>query len=84
MSLSEKELEAVFFGAMSLLSKFLRSTWTATSGSLEAMDDYDRRHFIRTFLPGFLGLGMALPQLTAFVTRANACNGRLPADGAIN
>ncbi|WP_189574000.1 hypothetical protein [Roseibacillus persicicus] len=48
------------------------------------MDDYDRRHFIRTFLPGFLGLGMALPQLTAFVTRANACNGRLPADGAIN
>lgn len=48
------------------------------------MDDYDRRQFIRTSLPGFLGLGMALPQLTAFATRANACNGRLPADGAIN
>lgn len=74
----------MFFGAMSLLSKFLRLTWTATSSSLETMDDYDRRHFIRTSLPGFLGLGMALPQLTAFATRANACNGRLPSDGAIN
>ena len=48
------------------------------------MDDYDRRHFIRTSLPGFLGLGMALPQLTAFATRANACEGRLPANGSIN
>lgn len=48
------------------------------------MDEYDRRHFIRTSLPGFLGLGMALPQLTAFATRANACQGRVPANGAIN
>lgn len=48
------------------------------------MDDYDRRHFIKTSIPGFLGLGMALPQLTAFATRANACEGRLPANGAIN
>ncbi|MGJ8722937.1 MAG: hypothetical protein ACSHYB_00155 [Roseibacillus sp.] len=48
------------------------------------MDHYDRRHFIKTSIPGFLGLGMALPQLTAFATRANACQGRLPASGAIN
>lgn len=48
------------------------------------MDDYDRRHFIKTSIPGFLGLGLALPQLTAFATRANACAGRLPVDGAIN
>lgn len=48
------------------------------------MDDYDRRHFIKTSIPGFLGLGMVLPQLTAFATRANACQGRLPANGAIN
>ena len=48
------------------------------------MDDYDRRHFIKTSIPGFLGLGLVLPQLTAFATRANACEGRLPADGAIN
>lgn len=51
---------------------------------LLVMDDYDRRHFIKTSIPGFLGLGMALPQLTAFATRANACDGRLPADGSIN
>ncbi|YCM46309.1 hypothetical protein V2O64_09800 [Verrucomicrobiaceae bacterium 227] len=48
------------------------------------MDDYDRRHFIRTSLPGFLGLTMALPGLTALATRANACNGRLPENQAIN
>ena len=48
------------------------------------MDDYDRRHFLKTSIPGFLGLGMALPQLTAFATRANACQGRLPANRAIN
>lgn len=48
------------------------------------MDDYDRRHFIKTSIPGFLGLGLALPQLTVFATRANACHGRLPANGAIN
>lgn len=48
------------------------------------MDDYDRRHFIRTSLPGFLGLTMALPALTALATRANACNGRLPEGQPIN
>ena len=48
------------------------------------MDEYDRRHFIRTSLPGFLGLTMALPGLTALATRANACNGRLPENQAIN
>jgi cysteamine dioxygenase len=48
------------------------------------MDDYSRRAFIRTSLPGFLGLTMALPAITAFATRANACNGRIPPDGAIH
>lgn len=48
------------------------------------MDDYNRRQFIRTSLPGFLGLGLALPSITAFATRANACNGRIPESGAIN
>ncbi len=48
------------------------------------MDDYDRRHFIKTSIPGFLGLSMALPAITAFATRANAYEGRLKADGSIN
>ncbi|MGC6564029.1 MAG: hypothetical protein ACON38_00305 [Akkermansiaceae bacterium] len=48
------------------------------------MDEYDRRHFIRTSLPGFLGLTMALPGLTALATRANACNGRLLKGETIN
>lgn len=48
------------------------------------MDDYDRRHFLRTSLPGFLGLGLALPSLTALATRANACNGRVPEGAPIN
>lgn len=48
------------------------------------MDDYNRRHFIRTSLPGFLGLGLALPGITAFATRANAHEGRVPENGAIN
>lgn len=48
------------------------------------MDDYDRRNFIRTSIPGFLGLSMALPAITAFATRANAYEGRLKADGSIN
>ena len=48
------------------------------------MDDYNRRQFIRTSLPGFLGLGMALPAITALATRANACHGRIPSDGKIN
>lgn len=48
------------------------------------MDSYNRRQFIRTSLPGFLGLGLALPSITTLATRANACNGRIPADGKIN
>lgn len=48
------------------------------------MDDYSRRAFIRTSLPGFLGLTMALPSITALATRANACNGRIPEDGVIH
>lgn len=48
------------------------------------MDDYNRRHFIRTSIPGFLGLGLALPAITAIATRANAFEGRIPANGAIN
>jgi cysteamine dioxygenase len=48
------------------------------------MDEYDRRHFIRTSLPGFLGLTMALPGLTALATRANACQGRLSEKQEIN
>ncbi|BDS07856.1 hypothetical protein NT6N_28960 [Oceaniferula spumae] len=48
------------------------------------MDDYNRRHFIRTSLPGFLGLGLALPSITALATRANAFQGRVPENGAIN
>ena len=48
------------------------------------MDDYNRRQFIRTSLPGFLGLGMALPAITAFATKANACYGRIPENGQIN
>lgn len=48
------------------------------------MEDYSRRAFIRTSLPGFLGLTMALPSITAFATRANACEGRLPAGGPIH
>ncbi len=48
------------------------------------MDDYSRRAFNRTSLPGFLGLTMALPAITAVATRAIACNGRIPQDGAIH
>lgn len=49
-----------------------------------AMDEYDRRHFIRTSLPGFLGLTLALPALTSLATRANACHGRLAENESIN
>ncbi|MBK1828655.1 hypothetical protein [Haloferula rosea] len=42
------------------------------------MDDYTRRSFIRTTLPGFLGISMALPGITAVATRARAAEGRLP------
>lgn len=48
------------------------------------MDDYTRRAFLRTSLPGFLGVTMALPALTALATRANAHEGRPPADGSIH
>ncbi|MCP5536852.1 MAG: hypothetical protein H7A51_11560 [Akkermansiaceae bacterium] len=48
------------------------------------MDDYNRRHFIRTSIPGFLGLGLALPSINAIATRANAFEGRVPENGVIN
>jgi cysteamine dioxygenase len=48
------------------------------------MDDYSRREFIRTSLPGFLGLSMALPAITALATRANAREGRIPKDAPIH
>ncbi|BCX49003.1 hypothetical protein HAHE_29110 [Haloferula helveola] len=48
------------------------------------MDDYSRRDFIRTSLPGFLGLTMALPAITAFATRANAFQGRVAEDAPIH
>jgi hypothetical protein len=48
------------------------------------MDDYNRREFVRTSLPGFLGLAMALPGLTAMATRANGQEGRPDKDGRIN
>ena len=48
------------------------------------MDHYDRRSFISTSLPGLLGVTMALPALTAFATKANAFQGRIKENGAIN
>lgn len=48
------------------------------------MDDYSRRAFIRTSLPGFLGISMALPAITALATRAMACEGRIPAGAPIH
>jgi hypothetical protein len=48
------------------------------------MDDYDRREFLSLSLPGFLGVLTALPSLCALATRANAAEGRLPADGAMH
>ena len=48
------------------------------------MDDYSRRAFLRTSLPGFLGIGMALPAITAFATRAMACEGRIPEGAPIH
>ena len=36
------------------------------------MEDYTRRDFFNTSLPGYLGVIMALPVLTASATRANA------------
>jgi cysteamine dioxygenase len=49
-----------------------------------AMDEYDRREFLSLSLPGFLGVITALPSLCALATRANAAEGRLPADGAMH
>ncbi len=48
------------------------------------MDDYDRREFLSLGLPGFLGVMMALPSLCALATRANARDGRPPADGRMH
>lgn len=48
------------------------------------MEDYSRREFIRTSLPGFLGLTMVLPAIAAFATRANAFEGRTPEDAKIH
>jgi hypothetical protein len=48
------------------------------------MDDYDRREFLSLSLPGFLGVLTALPSLCALATRANAFDGRPPADGAMH
>ena len=51
---------------------------------LRDMDDYDRREFLSLSLPSFLGVLTALPSLCALATRANAAEGRLPADGAMH
>lgn len=48
------------------------------------MDDYSRRAFLRTSLPGFLGIGLALPAITATATRAMARGGRIPAGAPIH
>lgn len=48
------------------------------------MDDYDRRQFLRTTVPGFLGVLLALPSLSAAATKANANKGRPAKDGAMN
>jgi len=48
------------------------------------MDDYDRREFLSLSLPGFLGVMLAMPSLCALATRANASEGRLPADGGMH
>ena len=51
---------------------------------LLAMDEYDRREFLSLSLPSFLGVLTALPSLCTLATRANAAEGRLPADGAMH
>ncbi|MFK7849824.1 MAG: hypothetical protein AB8D78_02500 [Akkermansiaceae bacterium] len=48
------------------------------------MDDYSRREFIRTSLPSFLGVTLALPSITALATRAAAFEGRIAADAPIH
>lgn len=48
------------------------------------MDDYNRREFLKTTVPSFLGVMLSLPSLCALATRANACNGRLKADQSMH
>jgi hypothetical protein len=48
------------------------------------MDEYDRREFLRTTVPGFLGVLLALPTLCAGATKANGGEGRPAKDGAMN
>lgn len=48
------------------------------------MEDYNRREFIKTTIPGWLGVMLALPSLCALATQANAHDGRLKADKAIH
>lgn len=48
------------------------------------MDEYHRRQFLRTTVPGFLGVLLALPSLSAAATKANGNRGRAPKDGAMN
>lgn len=48
------------------------------------MDDYNRREFLKTTVPSFLGVMLSLPTLCALATRANACNGRLKADQSMH
>lgn len=48
------------------------------------MDEYDRREFLSLSLPSFLGVLTPLPSLCTLATRANAAEGRLPADGAMH
>ena len=49
-----------------------------------AMDEYDRREFLSLSLPSFLVVLTALPTLCSLATRANAAEGRLPADGEMH
>lgn len=48
------------------------------------MDDYHRREFIKTTVPGLLGVMLSLPTLCAMATRANAYEGRLKADQSMH
>jgi cysteamine dioxygenase len=48
------------------------------------MDDYDRRQFIKTTVPGLLGVMLSLPSLCAMATRANAYDGRPKADQSMH
>jgi hypothetical protein len=48
------------------------------------MDDYNRRQFLTTTVPGLLGVMLSLPTLCAMATRANAYNGRLKADQSMH